>query len=121
MDNKELRKLRRSELLELLLLQTKEVERLRGLLEKAEVELTERRLKLEVIGNLADAVVEINGVMAAAQAAADQYLENIAAMEAETRLRCTQALKCVGLPAEFEKDVCEQQENAYETDGVSEF
>ena len=91
MVNKELKKLRRSELLELLLLQTKEMERLKEQLAKAEAELTERRLKVEAIGNLADAVIEINGVMAAAQAAADQYLENIKLMEDLARIRLEQA------------------------------
>lgn len=121
MDNKELRKLRRSELLELLLLQTKEMEHLREQLVKTEAELTERKLKLAVIGNLADAVVEINGVMAAAQAAADQYLESIAAMEEETRIRCSEALKRAGLQSDFDNVVREQRENTYESDGVSEF
>lgn len=88
MTNKELKKLSRGDLLELLLVQTREAERLKKKLVAAEKELEERQIRMSAVGNLAEAMVEVNGVMAAAQAAADQYLENIAAMEAETRKKC---------------------------------
>ena len=88
MTNKELKKLRRADLLELLLVQTREAERLKKKLTAAEKALEERQIRMSAVGNLAEAMVEVNGVMAAAQAAADQYLENIAAMEAETRKKC---------------------------------
>ena len=38
-------------------------------------------------------MLEINGVMEAAQAAANQYLENMAAMEQRTRIQCQQMLE----------------------------
>ena len=44
-------------------------------------------------GNLAEAVLAVNGVMEAAQAAAQQYLDNIAAMEPETRHKCDMMLQ----------------------------
>ena len=50
-------------------------------------------------GSLAEAMVEINNVMAAAQSAADQYLENIAAMEAETRQKCEKMLQAAAQEA----------------------
>ena len=85
---KELKRLNRAELLELLLIQTKEMERLQEELAQAREELAERRLKLTEAGNIAAAALAVNGVMEAAQAAAQQYLENMAAMEAETREKC---------------------------------
>lgn len=88
MTEKEMKKLSRAELLELLLLQTKETERMRKRLDRAEAELAERQLKFQQVGSLAQAVMEVNGVMEAAQAAAEQYLENIARMEEEARQRC---------------------------------
>ena len=88
MTNKELKKLRRADLLELLLVQTRETEKLKKKLLAAEKDLEDRQIRMAAVGNLAEAMVEVNGVMAAAQAAADQYLENIAAMEAETRKKC---------------------------------
>jgi len=93
MTQKELKRLSRSELLELLLIQTKETERLMKKLEEAEFLLFQRELKLEKAGDLAHAVLELNGVMEAAQAAANQYLENMAAMEQKTRIQCQQMLE----------------------------
>lgn len=92
MTDKEMKKLSRAELLELLLVQTRETERVRKCLEEAEAELADRRLKVQEAGNLARAVLEVNGVMEAAQAAAQQYLDNIIQMEAETRQRCEQMI-----------------------------
>lgn len=99
MKEKELKRLSRAELLDLLLVQTKEAERLRKRLEKAEQELADRNVQIEKAGDLAHAVVQINGVMEAAQAAAQQYLDNIVRMEKETKLRC-------------EKMIAEAQEKA---------
>ena len=48
---------------------------------------------MATVGSLAEAMLDVNGVMAAAQAAADQYLENIAAMEAETKQRCENMIR----------------------------
>lgn len=88
MTEKELKRLNRSELLELLVIQTKEVERLNDKLREAEEKLADRHIRISNAGSLAHAVLEVNGIMEAAQTAADQYLENIAAMEAEARDRC---------------------------------
>lgn len=86
MTEKELKRLSRSELLELLLIQTKETERLTKELEETKKLLSDRYLRIEKAGDLAHAVLEINGVMAAAQAAAKQYLDNIVRMEQEMKL-----------------------------------
>lgn len=93
MKEKELKRLSRAELLELLLTQTRETERLRKRLEKADAELANRHLKVQKAGDLAHAALEINGVMEAAQAAAQQYLDNIIRMENETKLRCEKLLE----------------------------
>lgn len=87
MTEKELKRLSRSELLELLLVQTRETERLTKKLERAEKLLSNRQLEMEKAGDIAHAALAINGVMEAAQAAAQQYLDNIKRMEQETRLR----------------------------------
>lgn len=93
MTKKELKKLSRAELLELLLVQTREVERLREELEETKRLLEDKRIRVEKAGNLADAVLQVNEVVNAAQKAADQYLENIIAMEAETKQRCIHLLQ----------------------------
>lgn len=92
MTDKELKRLSRAELLELLLVQTRQNEQLREELALAQNQLADRRLQVENAGDLAHAVLEVNAVMEAAQAAAQQYLDNIAAMEAETKQRCEKML-----------------------------
>lgn len=88
MTTKELKRLTRAELLELLLAQTRESERLKERLEEAEAQLADRRIRLEKAGDLASAVLAINGVIDAAQAAAQQYLDNIAAISRDTKVSC---------------------------------
>lgn len=100
MTEKEMRRLSRAELLELLLVQTKETERIQKRLERAEAELADRQLQIQKAGNLAQAALEINHVMEAAQAAAQQYLDNIIRMEAETKQRCEAMLAQAGLKTE---------------------
>lgn len=92
MTEKELRKLNRSELLQLLLIQTRENERLQKELDAARRQIADRRLHVEKAGNLAQAVLEVNHVLEAAQKAAEQYLLNISAMEQETEQRCERML-----------------------------
>lgn len=100
MTDKELKRLSRTELLELLLEQTRERERLEKALEEAEQKLADRQLQIEEAGDIAHAVLQINGVMEAAQAAARQYLENMERLERQTRQRCDQMLLKAALDAE---------------------
>lgn len=93
MTEKELKKQSRAELLELLLLQTKESERLKARLEKTEEQLRDRQLQIREAGDLAHAVLAVNGVMEAAQAAAQQYLDNLAQMDAQIQVRCEEMLE----------------------------
>ena len=83
MTDKELRKLKRADLLELLIDQDKQMEALKAKLAEAESSLAERSIMIEKAGSIAEASVALNGVFAAAQSAAVQYLENIK----EQRLR----------------------------------
>lgn len=91
-ETKKLRRLSRAELLELLLAESRETERLRQKLEMAEAALADRHIRMDAAGDLAHAVLEINGVMKATQAAAQQYLDNIAQMQLETEEKCRQLL-----------------------------
>ena len=104
MTDKQLRKLSRTELLELLLEQTQEVERLQNLCDRAIKQLENRRLVLDETGSIAMASLQLNGVFESAQKAADQYLYNVQQMteekqrrleqmEARTREKCDQMLE----------------------------
>lgn len=77
MTEKELRRLSRMDLLEMLLEQSKEVERLQKELETVKKQLEDRRIMEQEAGSIAEAALRLNKVFEAAQQAADQYLENI--------------------------------------------
>lgn len=101
--DKGLRHLNRAELLELLLQETKENERLRAELAKVSQRLESREIVLRESGSIAEASLRLNGVFEAAQKAANQYVENVQcryalagspeALEAQTRARCEQMLR----------------------------
>ena len=77
MTEKELKRLNRAELLELLLEQTRRAEELEARLSEKEAELEQRKITLERTGNIAEAALALNKVFEAAQAAADQYLYSV--------------------------------------------
>ena len=83
MTDQELKKLRRTDLLELLLAQEKENEELRRRVEQLQIRLEERELTIANAGSIAEASMQLNGVFQAAQAAADQYLDSIRKMNEE--------------------------------------
>ena len=88
----------------MLLMQTRESELLQMKLEAAKQELDARELNLREAGNLANAVLVINGVMESTQNAAQQYLDNIQRMEQDSRKHCMQMLD------ELEKVLVETQQ-----------
>lgn len=77
MTDQELRKLSRADLLELLLEQSKENERLREQLKQAQEQLASRKIEIDNAGSIAEAALQLNGVFEAAEKAAAQYLENV--------------------------------------------
>ena len=83
MTDKELRRLSRRELLEMLIAETEENTRLRSELEQAREKLADRRILLAESGSMAEAALRLNGVLEAADKAALQYLENVRRMARE--------------------------------------
>lgn len=77
MTDKELKRLRRGELLELLVEQGRQLERLERELEEARAELARREIAVREAGTLAEAALKLNGVFEAADAAVRQYMENL--------------------------------------------
>lgn len=96
MTAKELKRLRRSDLLEMLLALRKENEQLRQQLEETQKQLENRRIVIENCGSLAEAVLHVNGVFEATQAACEQYMENMRQrmeqQEKETKGKCDEIL-----------------------------
>lgn len=81
-DKKPIR-LKRQEMLEIMVAQSEEIDSLRIRVEELEAQLANRQLMMEQCGSIAEAALALNGVFEAAQKAADQYLENIKRMADE--------------------------------------
>lgn len=80
MTDKDLKRLRRDELLEILIAQSKKMDQMQAELDAARAALDSREILLREAGSIAEAALRINGVFEAAEAAAQQYLENIRRM-----------------------------------------
>lgn len=85
MTDKELKKLSRNDLLRLLLEQSKKLQTLEEDYNAAISELENRKIVLENAGSIAEAALKLNGVFEAAQAACEQYTENIAVFDERQR------------------------------------
>lgn len=94
MNDKELKKLSRTELLELLLEASEENEKLKtenarlsGEIKDAEKQISDRKLELTETGSIAEASLKLSGIFEAAQNAASIYLDNIKTVDSETKTR----------------------------------
>lgn len=116
MTERELRKLNRTDLLELLLQQSREMEQLREELDDAKFMLSKRELVMDQAGSIAEAALQLNGVFAAAEDACAQYVESIKTlsgrqeevcrrMEEETRQKCDKMLADAKYQSEVYWDV----------------
>lgn len=77
MKQPDLRSLSRGELLELLIQQGEEIEKLQQKVEAYEQQLQDKKLAIHEAGSIAEAALKVSGIFEAAQAASAQYLENI--------------------------------------------
>lgn len=99
MTEKQLKKLSRAELLEILIQQTKrndsletELAELKTVYEEKiseyEALLERKNIAIEESGSIAEASLKLSGIFEAAQQAADVYLENIRLIEKKAEERC---------------------------------
>ena len=99
MTERELKRLSRTDLLTMMLSLSKENEQLRQQIEQMQQQLSSRTIAIQESGSLAEAALRLNGIFEAAQAACEQYTENIrqrsenqeqicAQIERETRRKC---------------------------------
>ena len=101
MTEKDLRKLNRYQLLELLVLQTERADKLQQKLDAAEQQLNDRDLQLSALGSIAEASLQLSGVFQAAQEAADRYLNE--AKKRADELEAAAQKKAEAILAEAEK------------------
>lgn len=132
MSDKEIQRLKRGELLEILLDQSRENEALRieieeknQLIEELNLKLSNREIDLKQAGTIAEASFKLNGVFEAAENAAKQYLENLQVLyekekylsskkEMEIESRCSLLLQAAKERCDFMKEEtlkkCEEME-----------
>ena len=77
MTDQELRKLKRAELLQIMIAQSKKIAELQEKLEEAESKLRDKEILLKDAGNIAEASLRLNHIFEDAQKAAEQYLLNV--------------------------------------------
>ncbi len=108
MTDKELRRLSRADLLELLLVQRKENEQLRCILDQTQAQLADRTIRLDNIGSIAEASLQLSGIFEAAQDSCKYYIDNIKLMNEQQTTVCQQMEnetkeKCDRMVAEAER------------------
>ena len=103
MTEKDLKKLTRYQLLELLVIQTERADRLQARLEEAEKELSAQDMQMSALGSIAEASLQLGGVFQATQKAADLYLD--AAKKQAEEIEDTARRKAAAILAEAVAEV----------------
>lgn len=107
MTDRELRRLSRTDLLELLLAQRRENEQLRCLLDQAQAQLADRTIQINNAGSIAEASLQLGGIFSAAQDSCQYYMDNIKLLSERQNMVCRQMeeetkIKCDQMVAEAE-------------------
>lgn len=140
MEQKDLKRLSRADLLEMLVDQSAELQRMQMKYEAAQRALEQRTIMIDKAGSIAEAALQLNGVFEAAQASAQQYIDSVEAlaqrkedeaeqkridnmmknvqwrctkMEQETRLRCAQMLERARVESQAYWDEVQDRLDAY--------
>ena len=117
MTERELRRLSRTDLLELLLAQRRENEQLRCILDQTQAQLADRTIQINKAGSIAEASLQLSGIFNAAQDSCQYYLDNIRMlserqsqvcqqMELETQQKCDRMVAEAELKAQQCWDNC---------------
>ena len=90
MTEKELRKLNRYQLLELLVMQTEQNQALRDQVAQLQLQLEQRQARIEKLGSIAEASLQLSGIFDAAQESCRHYIENIRLLSQRQSAVCAQ-------------------------------
>ena len=93
MTDKEFKRLSRAQLIDIIYEFQLKQDELTAENERLKKELADKRIRMSNVGNIAEASLVIHNVMQAAQAAAEQYLEEIRTIRAGTEERCQQLVQ----------------------------
>ena len=76
-DSPELNKLKKKEILEIMLAQSEEIDALRARVAELEAQLTQYQFDMDKVGSIAEASLQVTEIFKEAEKAAAIYLENI--------------------------------------------
>ena len=140
MEQKDLKRLSRADLLEMLVDQGAELQRMQMKYEAAQRSLDQRTIMIDKAGSIAEAALQLNGVFEAAQASAQQYIDSVESlaqrkedeaeqkridnmiknvqwrcvkMEEETKLRCSQMVERAKVESQAYWDEVQDRLDAY--------
>ena len=92
MVRKELKKLSRRELLDIIYQLKKNEELLQEELASLQEALQDKRIHLSTAGSIAEAAISITNVFSSAQAAADLYLQEVTCMKQDVEVECAKLI-----------------------------
>lgn len=93
MTDKEFKRLKRADLLEIIYRLQENEEKYREAIARMRRQLEEKQTKIENAGSVAEAAISLSGVFEAAQDAADRYLTDIQRLHAEAAMELENAKK----------------------------
>ena len=93
MISKELKKLSRRELVDIIYQMKKNEQQMQEKITALQEALRDKRIRLSVAGSIAEASATISGVFSAAQMTADLYLHEISCMKEETEKECAKMME----------------------------
>lgn len=120
MTDKEFRRLRRIELIDIIYKLQNNEEQLQAEIASLKQQMANRELKLSKAGSIAEAAMSLNGVFEAAQAAADQYITEVQKLHADTENQTAQMLSDAKAQAAEIVLAAERQRDAMLTDAKTE-
>ena len=100
MNNKDLKRLSRRELVDIIYRMKQNEEKMQEQILDLENELRDKRIRITVAGSIAAAAADITDLFATAQKTADLYLSEIALMKEETEKACAEKLRAAGIDAD---------------------
>jgi hypothetical protein len=92
MVSKELKKLSRRELVDIIYQLKKNEQLLQDEIASLQEALEDRRIHLSTAGSIAEAAISITNVLSSAQAAADLYLQEVTCMKQDAEIECAKMI-----------------------------
>lgn len=93
MIDKKIKKMKRKELLEILVMQSKKIDILEKELKETKEKLNNKKIIISKAGSIAEASLKLNNIFEIAQKTADEYLESIKNMTKSNNKKLTTRIK----------------------------